>query len=55
VGAINTLTKNNKEVQALINSIEANPTGVVTDQELEQHGMEVVLDPISGKLQAKKK
>ena len=55
VGAVNTLTKNNPEVQALINSIETNPTGVVTDQELEKHGMEVVLDPVSGKLQAKKK
>lgn len=53
--AISTLTENNSEVQALIASIESNPTGVVTNEQLEKDGMEVVLDPVSGKLQAKRK
>ena len=53
--AISTMTENNSEVQALISSIESSPSGVVTNEELEKDGMEVVLDPVSGKLQAKKK
>lgn len=53
--AISTLTEDNAEVQALIASIESSPSGVVTNEELEKDGMEVVLDPVSGKLQAKRK
>ena len=53
--AISTMTEDNAEVQALIASIESSPSGVVTNEELEKDGMEVVLDPVSGKLQAKRK
>ena len=54
ISAVSNLTQGNEAVQALIESIEKNPSGVVDSKQLEELGMEVKVDPVSGKLRAAK-
>jgi hypothetical protein len=50
IAAVRNLCEGNVRIQEAIASIEKDPSGVVTNQDLEDIGMEVTVDPQTGKL-----